>query len=99
MAAGSERETPPQQTRDNAARDGDRHRQRTLRARRRIARRYQIAESVEISAAAIERLSSGGSARVLRAGFGVSPKQSSNIESSIETRVRICAHPRLVFVR
>src|SRR5689334_2261851 len=97
MAAGSERETPPQQTRDNAARDGDRHRQRTLRARRRIARRHQIAESVEIKAAAIERWSNGRSARVSCAGFGVSPKQSSNLESSIENRVTISAQSAFSF--
>src|SRR5207248_9229377 len=48
MARGSERETSPQQTGVNAARDGDGHRQRTLRACRRIARRHQDAESIEI---------------------------------------------------
>src|SRR5438477_2936271 len=48
MARGSERETSAQQTGDNAARDGERHRQRTLRARRGIARRHQDAESVEV---------------------------------------------------
>src|SRR5947207_7324025 len=49
MARGSERETSAQQTGVNAARDGESHRQRTLRARRGIARRHQDAESVEIT--------------------------------------------------
>src|SRR4029077_13175145 len=45
MARGSERETPAQQTRDHAARDGKRNCEGALRAGRRIARRHQAIQS------------------------------------------------------
>src|SRR5207237_9759838 len=48
MGRGTEIATSPQKTGENAARDGERDRQRPLRARRRIARRHQIVENVEI---------------------------------------------------
>src|SRR5689334_15811316 len=45
MARGSERETPAQQTRDHAARDGKRNCEGALRAGRRVARRHQAIQS------------------------------------------------------
>ena len=48
MARGSQLEASALEARDHAARNGNRDRERTLRARRRAARRDQAAESRKV---------------------------------------------------
>src|SRR5438034_9982054 len=56
MARGSERETPAQQTRANAARDGKCNSEGAVRKGRRIARRYQSAQSQRANGRETEKL-------------------------------------------